>query len=197
VADTPPNRPSTSRLPDWWRTKPDLTAPDVATAEPGTGTGTAAGAGPDWWDELYADADAAGKEPAVGTAAADAEPDEGSGSTWWTVQPDYYPRPHPPAWLTQAPARVPLSPKTRSALYNASAAGSGWALGLYDLFANAIADCGQQSISGALVLGAGGCLLIAHVWDRRTRHWWPGLAWAARIPLATAITALALWAPAA
>jgi hypothetical protein len=35
------------------------------------------------------------------------------------------------------------------------------------------------------------------VWDRRTRHWWPGLAWAARIPLATAITALALWAPAA
>jgi hypothetical protein len=40
-------------------------------------------------------------------------------------------------------------------------------------------------------------LLIAHVWDRRTRHWWPGIAWAARIPLATALLALALWAPAA
>lgn len=194
MADTPPIRPSMSRLPDWWRTKPDLTAPDVATAEPGTG------AGPDWWDELYAADDAGtGKEPAADTAAADAEPDdEGSGSTWWTVQPDYYPRPHPPAWLTQAPARVPLSPKTRSALYNGAAATAGWAFGLYDLFADAIASCGTDySISGALVLGAGGCLLIAHVWDRRTRHWWPGLAWAARIPLATAITALALWAPAA
>jgi hypothetical protein len=35
------------------------------------------------------------------------------------------------------------------------------------------------------------------VWDRRTRHWWPGIAWAARIPLATAVLAVALWAPAA
>jgi hypothetical protein len=103
-----------------------------------------------------------------------------------------------PAVLTRTRDRADaaLSPKSRAALYNASAAGAGWMLGLYQQFAHAIADCGTHSISGALVLGLGSCLLIAHVWDRRTRHWWPGIAWVARIPLATALTALALWAPA-
>lgn len=115
-------------------------------------------------------------------------------------QPDYWPRPHVPAAVTRIPERATaaISPGTRRLLYNASAAGAGWALGLYQQFAGAIADCGQQtSIGGALVLGVGGSLLIAHVWDRRTRHWWPGIAWCARIPLATAVLALALWAPAA
>ncbi|WP_141713807.1 hypothetical protein [Streptomyces sp. AVP053U2] len=181
-----PDRPITNRLPDWWRAKPEQ------LPEPSTDTS------PDWWDELYSGDDVTStvKEPAATVAA---EPrGEGSGTTWWTAQPGYYPRPHPPAWLTEAPARIPLSPKTRAALYNASAAGTGWALGLYDPFAGALASCGTDfSISGALVLGTGGCLLIAHLWDRRTRHWWPGLAWAARIPLATAVLALALWAPAA
>jgi hypothetical protein len=105
-----------------------------------------------------------------------------------------------PATLTAIPDRAAaaLSPKTRTALYNASAAGAGWGLGLYQQCAHALADCGQQySISGALTLGAGTCLIVAHFWDRRTRHWWPGLAWAARIPLATAFLALALYAPAA
>jgi len=115
-------------------------------------------------------------------------------------EPDYWPRPHMPAALARTPERATtaFSPRTRKALYNASAAGAGWGLGLYRLFATAIADCGQQtSIGGALALGIGGTLLIAHVWDRRTRHWWPGIAWVARIPLATAVLALALWAPAA
>lgn len=114
-------------------------------------------------------------------------------------QPGYWPHPQMPAAVTRVPGRAAaaISPRTRRALYNASAAGAGWALGLYDQFAWALTDCGKSSISGAIVLGVGGCLLIAHVWDRRTRHWWPGIAWVARIPLATAITALALWAPAA
>lgn len=99
---------------------------------------------------------------------------------------------------TRDRADAALSPKTRTALYNISAAGAGWVLGLYQQMAAALADCGDNySIGGALVLGIGGCLLIAHVWDRRTRNWWPGIAWAARIPLATAMAALALWAPAA
>jgi hypothetical protein len=114
-------------------------------------------------------------------------------------QPDYWPRPHMPAAVTRVPERAAaaISPKTRRLLYNASAAGAGWTLGLYRQFAAALADCGANySISGALVLGTGGSLLIAHLWDRRTRHWWPGIAWAARIPLATAVLAVALWAPA-
>lgn len=115
-------------------------------------------------------------------------------------QPGYWPRPHMPAALTAVPDRAAaaISPGTRRLLYNATAAAAGWALGLYHQFADALADCGTNySIGGALVLGVGGSALIAHVWDRRTRHWWPGIAWVARIPLATAVLALALWAPAA
>ena len=115
------------------------------------------------------------------------------------AQPGYWPRPHLPATISRVRDQVPaaVSPGTRRLLYNATAAGAGWALGLYDQFAWALNDLGRDSISGALVLGFGGSLLIAELWDRRTRHWWPGIAWCARIPLATAICALALWAPAA
>lgn len=145
----------------------------------------------DWREDLDAETDT---EPAI------EEDETPSGPRWLQAQPGYYPRPHMPAIVTRTRERADaaLSPRTRRALYNASAAGAGWVLGLYQQFAHAIADCGQQySISGALTLGIGACLLIAHVWDRRTRHWWVGLAWVARIPLATALTALALWAPAA
>lgn len=130
-----------------------------------------------------------------------AEPEEQPGGPRpFEAQPDYWPRPHMPAVVhrQRERAEAAVSPGTRRLLYNASAAGTGWILGLYQQFAGALADCGTRySISGALVLGAGGIALIAHVWDRRTRHWWPGIAWAARIPLATAVLALALWAPAA
>lgn len=187
MTDTPATPTSTPRLPDWWRDKPtDLSSP---TPDPSTE--------PDWWDELYSGDDFAETTQDAATPHEGEAEAESTGPSWWTPQPDYYPQPHAPAFLT-APSQIPLSPKTRAALYNAGAAGTGWALGLYDPFATALASCGTDySISGALVLGVGGCLLIAHLWDRRTRHWWPGLAWAARIPLATAVLALALWAPAA
>jgi hypothetical protein len=153
---------------DWWEPKP--TAPT-----------------PDDYDEPEPD---------------DTDTEEGEGeavSGRFTPQPGYWPRPHMPAAIgrvrDQAPAAV--SPGTRRLLYNATAAGAGWLLGLYDQFAWAINDLGKDSIGGALVLGFTGTALIAHLWDRRTRHWWTGIAWVARIPLATAICALALWAPAA
>ncbi|MCZ0207921.1 hypothetical protein OZK63_21140 [Streptomyces sp. UMAF16] len=210
MATTPPPRTNGSRLPDWWRPKPPtLPAPG-------------AGSDQDWWDALYdepaprecahertvpVNAQPTGELVALLCTDCDEQlpppaPEAGAEDElvrpgWLRPAPDYYPRPHVPAVVTQAPARVALAPKTRAGLYNASAAGAGWALGLYDPLAAALADCGQQSIGGALTLGVGGCLVIAHVWDRRTRHWWPGLAWAARIPLATAILAIALWAPAA
>lgn len=143
----------------------------------------------DWWEPQTSPVDA---EPAPAEET-DREP-------VFTPAPDYWPRPHLPAAVTAVPERAAaaISPGTRRLLYNASAAGAGWGLGLYHQFAYALNDCGSHySISGALVLGVGGSLVIAHVWDRRTRHWWPGIAWAARIPLATAVLALALWAPAA
>jgi hypothetical protein len=142
----------------------------------------------DWWNTLYDD------------KGADEETDGTAGPRPFDPQPGYWPRPHVPAVLTQPRQRAAtaVSPRTRKFLYNASAAGAGWLLGLYHQLATAIADCGTHySISGALVLGTGACLLIAHLWDRRTRHWWGGIAWCARIPLATALLALALYAPAA
>jgi hypothetical protein len=133
-------------------------------------------------------------------ATLDGEDDEEKAASRFAPQPGYWPRPHMPAAVDRLRDRAPiaLSSRTRAFLYNASAAGTGWLLGLYQQFAWAINDCAtQQGIGAAIVIGIGGCLLIAHVWDRRTRHWWPGIAWAARIPLATALVALALWAPAA
>lgn len=133
----------------------------------------------DWWDDLYAEE----------------QPDPPADTRWLQPQPGYYPPIHIPAPHIDK-TRVALSPKTRAALYNISAAGAGWGLGLEPWLSHLINECGTtQGIAAALVLGAGLCLVIAHFWDRRTRHWWVGLAWAARIPLATALTALALYAP--
>lgn len=147
----------------------------------------------DWWDDIYGE-----DEPKAEADEQPAEEDAPTRPGRFTPQPDYWPRPHLPDALTYMPGMDALSPKSRALLYNASAAGAGWGLGLYQQCAASLADCGTRySTSGALTLGIGGCLLVAHFWDRRTRHWWPGLAWAARIPLATTILALALWAPAA
>ncbi|MQS99036.1 hypothetical protein FF041_02120 [Streptomyces jumonjinensis] len=90
-----------------------------------------------------------------------------------------------------------LSGGTRRLVMNGLAAGAGYQVGLLGLIGDAIESCGEDySIGGALVLGTGVCLVIAHVWDRRTRHWHWSVAWAARVPLASAVTALALYAPA-
>ncbi|WP_435246365.1 hypothetical protein [Streptomyces sp. NRRL F-5630] len=115
---------------------------------------------------------------------------------WLRPAPDYWTPPARPN--KQRHPRRALSAGTRRALYNASAAGAGWLTGLAPRMCTAIDDCGRTtSIGGALVLGIATCLLLAHFLDRRTRHWWPPLAWIARIPLASAILALALYAPAA
>ena len=152
----------------------------------------------DWLDDLL---DSNKPEPAP---EPDDEPDEEEeeqvdGPRTFEPQPGYWPRPHMPAVFTHVPdrAEAAISRGTRRFLYNATAAGAGWGLGLYQQFAHVIEDCATTSIGAALVVGIGSTVLIAHVWDRRTRHWWPGIAWIARIPLATAVLALALWAPAA
>ncbi|MFF3547628.1 hypothetical protein ACFYXD_38075 [Streptomyces platensis] len=89
-----------------------------------------------------------------------------------------------------------LSPGTRAALNAAVAAGVGWMTGLVPLFRGWIEDCGREAgPTAALLVGVGLVLLIMHQWDRRTRRWWWGLAWVARIPLVSAVVALGLYAP--
>ncbi|TGG77866.1 hypothetical protein D8771_26575 [Streptomyces albus] len=118
---------------------------------------------------------------------------------WLRPAESYYPRPRNPLSPTAdgEPPKRALSAGTLRLLANAGAAGAGYFLGLAPTFGAWIEECGETtSIGGALFLGGSICLAIGHFWDRRTRHWYPGLAWAARIPLASAITALALYEPA-
>lgn len=176
--------------------------------------------GDDWWERLYSEDDETPPTPAPEPADPgkpaeradepdDQDPEEEEQATedadtprsprparWFVPDTGYYP---PVPGPSQATTKVKsaLSPGTRRALYNASAAGVGYWGGLAPALGDVIAACGRQaSIGAALILGTGICLVIAHVWDRRTRHWWGILAWVARIPLASAITALALYAPA-
>jgi|GEM_PF-6720587 len=111
--------------------------------------------------------------------------------------------PHRPANPARAGVRrasaayLTLAPRTRVLLYNGTAAATGWALGLEPLMRGWITQCGHDTghTSAALILGVGMTALIGHQVDRRTRHWWPPLAWVCRIPLASALLALGLYAP--
>ncbi|MEE1774463.1 hypothetical protein PUR34_41410 [Streptomyces sp. JV185] len=120
---------------------------------------------------------------------------------WLRPAAEYYPRLRnplsPAAGADGEEAKPALSAGTSRLLTNAAAAGAGYGLGLVPLLGRAIEECERTtSIGGALVLGGGVVMFVAHVWDRKTRHWDPITAWVARIPLASAITALALYAPA-
>lgn len=112
-------------------------------------------------------------------------------------------RPHAPAGRTLDPAIKharhtigQLPARTRALAYTGSAAGAGWLFGLPQQFESWITECGHDTgTSGALALGAGLVLACGVLVDRRTRHWWGPLPWLCRIPLASAILSLALYAP--
>jgi hypothetical protein len=88
-----------------------------------------------------------------------------------------------------------LQPRIRWAISTGAGAGLGWALGLQHLFSAWITSCGHDTTPGtAVILGLGllgACSYAAHA----TRRYWPPLAWACRIPAATALLAVCLYAP--
>ncbi|MFB6710642.1 MULTISPECIES: hypothetical protein [Bacteria] len=152
----------------------------------------------DWWDGLY-DADGT---PRPGVVDPEVEPEP---SGVFRPASGYYGSiPHPPVpellvvpdeEARRTEIRAALSPGTRRLIANGAAVAAGWPLCSW--WGDQLYAIGTEtSISGALVAGTVLCLVVAHVWDRRTRHWWWGLAWLARIPLASVVTALALYAPA-
>jgi hypothetical protein len=187
------------RLPRWWERKStDVLKPKPA---PEAEAPEAPESGAEEGQQDEAQAPAAPAEP----GATGQEP---GGTSEPTTPPDhqvFYPQPQywapAQAVVTQAMPSVPrpaISHGTRRLLYNVGAGGAGWLFGLTPVLSEAIETAGvATSIGGALTLGIGTCLAIAATWDRRTRHWILPLAWAARIPLMSAITALALYAPAA
>lgn len=188
---------------NWWSVKPtDLTDQNRPAVEQPQDDGEG-----DWLDKLWAyddlaptveDADTAdtADDTDTDTADTDAESTAAKGR-WFVPQAGYWRSVSLPARPSLA-ARPALSEGTKRLLYNVSAAGAGWYLGLGPTIGGWIESCGREtSIGGALVLGGVICLGIAAFWDSRTRHWKPApLAWITRIPLASAITALALYAPA-
>lgn len=87
--------------------------------------------------------------------------------------------------------------RLRNLAYSGSAAGLGWGLGLVDRLHALLDECARQTGDpyAALVLGAGVIAAAVLLVDRRTRGWYRPLAWACRIPLASAVLALALYTP--
>ncbi|MFI5672959.1 hypothetical protein [Streptomyces sp. NPDC051704] len=184
----------TAMAPWWSTTKPTNLAPTMPEPRDEQDAG-------DWLDKLWADEDLAPAEPEKPEPEQEKPEDsaelpddeaEVKPRKWFTPQAGYWPTPKLPSLPKAA-----LSDGTKRLFYNVGAAGTGWAFGLVPTIGGWIAACGRDySISAALVLGGGICLGVAAFWDRRTRHWYQPLAWVARIPLAAAVTALALYAPA-
>ncbi len=139
------------------------------------------------------------------------DPGESGLSRWWSRRTSTTDEPQlaPPVPVAPAaPARPPrwqpqhwadgMGPRRaarwRWTLYNGSAALLGNGVGLQALYGGAITLCGQQTNPvAALVLAVGMCAVTWHFLDRRTRGWWPPLAWALRAPLASACLAIALY----
>jgi hypothetical protein len=167
-----------SRLPAWWETKKDVRLDSQDEVEEDE-------------DQEAEPEDATPEEPEEQPTGAESVTERQAG--WLAPQAGYYPQ--PPS--LPAAVRPALSAGTQKLLYNATAAAAGYFVGLTPQISDAIESCGREaSIGAALILGGTVCLITAHLWDRKTRHWWFPLAWAARIPLMSAITALALYAPA-
>ncbi|SES03786.1 hypothetical protein [Streptomyces qinglanensis] len=175
----------------------------------------------DWWDRLYADGTDTG--PAADWWTRPPEPPE---AELPVPRPQTSAQPQPVEELTADPDTPEPAPEPRRRLptiktgavdqraeqvrqhlhvehrtwvllYNGSAATLGWSFGLVDLFGGWITDCGRDySVTTALLLGSGIVVLLGQVLDRRTRGWWGPLPWICRAPLASAVLALGLYAPA-
>lgn len=173
--------------------------------------------GDEWWDRLYEDADdhhgAATPRrrripPLRRPAAPKAEPEPAeqpeADPEWETAEPVDESTPAAVARDRRSPGRrlnaeyASLPHRTRVLLYNGTTAGTGYTLGIVHLFTSWITGAQNDtgSIAAALIIGTGLVITLGVLVDRRTRPWWGPLPWLCRIPLASAVLALALYAPA-
>lgn len=155
----------------------------------------------DWWDRLYGDTKKPSGKPKPARGRSKAAPE--AGDVWEDAEPDDESSPQAVRRGTHNPARrahdayTALNPRTRVLVYNGSAAGGGWCFGLGQLFSGWITACQHDTghVGAALALGVGMVIACGVLIDWRTRHWWGPLPWLCRIPLASAVLALALYAP--
>ncbi|WP_055591136.1 hypothetical protein [Peterkaempfera griseoplana] len=143
------------------------------------------------------------REAGVGEDSSTPGPDSDADSPvrWWQRKPLAWDPPAAPLvmrWRAPAPD---LTRRRRHLLYNGAAAAVGWWSGLGPWCQHLIADFGHGSVRDGLTCGAL-CLFAALPIDLRT-HAWRGagyplvraLGWVGRIPLATAVVAVALYGP--
>lgn len=124
-----------------------------------------------------------------------------------TVPAAPVPKNHPtkhraPKRVNQARQYIDHRPRLRFVAYNTSAAAAGWQLGIAPWMSEGIALYGTYDIARGVWLGVG--LAVTSLLVEAKAHAWRGpsrplliraLGWAGRIPLASALLALALYGP--
>lgn len=145
----------------------------------------------DWWDDLYTE-DATDTLPTVPQKppAAPAHPN--------TAEI----RASAAQIVTTVVADPDQRRRVRHVVYNSTAAGAGWWFGAGPWMHTSLLYYGAADTTNGVYVGAGViaiCLIAemrSHRWRQPGRHIvWRLLGWAARIPLATAVLALALYGP--
>ena len=210
---------------DWWSKLYAPASPDTLSAAPaavgGAGAGPAGGGRlPDWRagevvdlskpaDAKPADADADDVDPEDPVEESDdaddaeefdddpdEESDDDSGDSGDSGDASRQRAPRRPLreYLTD---HGDQERRFRRLVYNSTAAGAGWCLGLVGEADGLLHECGASTGDSvaALILGAGFVAAALMLVDRRTRGWYAPLAWVCRIPLASAALALALFTP--
>lgn len=166
----------------------------------------------DWWDRLYADADADTDAPGPRRIRVHKQRSrsrhQGSAAApeHTRVHVDIV-QPQPRETIRGAAASLlPDDPKraarVRLLAYNGSAAAAGWWLGIEHFCAQGIAESGRGDVGEGVWVGIG-LIIAALVLELRSHGMRaPGraplirfLGWLLRIPLASAVLALALYGP--
>lgn len=87
--------------------------------------------------------------------------------------------------------------RVRWVIRHAAPAAPGWYLGLGPTITGWLYDCAADYSTASAMVLSGLAVTAGGLTAWRTRSWWPPLAWCCRVPLATAVTAAAAFAPAA
>jgi hypothetical protein len=168
----------------------------------------------DWLEKLYADDEAwAGERETRGATKSRYQrlkrrrnkPVEADGTRVRVevTQPREQHRPSITAAVADLVSTDPVQlRRVHQVAYNAAAAAAGWMLGVVAWIGHGLQDAGADRVSDGVWTGLGMVLLTAvaelrtHGWRHPHSHWIVRVAgWCARIPLASALLALALYGP--
>ncbi|GGO60113.1 hypothetical protein [Streptomyces lasiicapitis] len=92
-----------------------------------------------------------------------------------------------------------LAPSARFLIYNGPAAVVGYVSHWPQNIRSLLNECHQETdnVLAAVIVGVVLCVVVDHFLDRRSRHWWGPLPWLCRIPLASCVLGVLIFAPGA